>query len=65
MSLEELNNKFNCNIKTFQYSSLLDSLPREWRRVLSVEIKYDIVNTDFQHSIENCCYEKAKYNAVQ
>ena len=52
MSLEELNNKFNCNIKTFQYSSLLDSLPREWRRVLSVEIKHDIVNTDFQHTIE-------------
>ena len=52
MSLEELNNKLNCNIKTFQYSSLQDSLPREWRRVLSVGIKHDIVNTDFQHTIE-------------
>ena len=36
LSLEEINIKYQCNIKILSYNALLDSIPKDWRMYIKL-----------------------------
>ena len=42
MSLEEINIKYQCNIKILSYNALLDSIPKDWRMYINLSEEKNI-----------------------